>query len=410
MIKKWYILFGVIALLFSWSASSAAEYTYPTIVLDGRHLSIAVPAIDESGRTMVPVRALFEELGAQVSWDEGTQTVKISKADQEIKLTVGQNTAYVNEKAVKLDTPPVVLEGRILVPLRFVSEAIGADVTWNAEKNEINIQTTPPSSNEQSLSAIPGSNSQPGSVAGEPDNAVPTPLPLSASKPLVMNPQILYILIGLLVIAGAVGGVIYVKRSRKNTVNVQIETHDGINLGAANQLTGNYDRDDFEEADHQGETREEVERSEAPYLRATSDSASTVDVSLSEENITSAHPVITDYQPNPQDDRETVEAYYNQGIKMIQQQNWADARLALVYPSIGKYKDSEELGYYIEAQEQYDESKNPNAADPYWAAVMADFYCRKIPDDYDGMFKEEISELKTMCKSNLAVFMQNLPI
>ena len=119
-------------------------------------------------------------------------------------------------------------------------------------------------------------------------------------------------------------------------------------------------------------------------------------------------PADADAQAQTRDDRETVEAYYHRGIQMLQQQNWTDARLALVYPSVLKYRDSEELGYYIEAQEQYQESQNPAATDPYWAAVMADYYCRKIPDDYEGSFKKEVAELKVLCKKTLALHMQNL--
>jgi hypothetical protein len=119
-------------------------------------------------------------------------------------------------------------------------------------------------------------------------------------------------------------------------------------------------------------------------------------------------PSDADAQAPTRDDRETAEAYYHKGMQMLQAQNWAEARLALVYPSIVKYRDSEELGYYIEAQEQHLQSQNPTAADQYWAAVMADYYCRKIPDDYAGSFQKEIAELKARCKNTLALHMQNL--
>ncbi len=410
MIKKLHILLGVIALLLSWTASSAAEYTYPTIVLDGRQLPIAVPAIDEYGRTLVPVKAFFEEAGAVVNWDEAIQTVTISRADKEIKLTVGQNTAYVNEKPIDLETPPRILDGRVLVPVRFVAEAIGAEVTWSAEKHQIVINTTPPSSTGQIHPAIPGSNPDPGSIAGGPDTTGPTSPLSSDGKQLIMNSQILKILILLLIIVGGVGGALFLKRSRKKAAHIQIETPAAADLEEANQPTDNNEVVVCGEDGHQTKDQDGIDRSEANFLEATLDTAATVDVSYAEDIVNSADQAGADHKPKPQDNNETVEAYYNKGINMIQQQNWADARLALVFPSVVKYRDSVELGYYIEAQEQYEESNKPDAADPYWAAVMADFCCRKIPDDYDGMFKEEISDLKIMCKDHLAVFMQDLEI
>ncbi len=408
MIKKLYILLSVIAFLFSWSADFALGYTYPTIVLDGQQLPIAVPAIDEYGRTMVPVRAFFEEMGAVVSWDQGKRTVMISKADTEIRLTIGQNTAYVNGKAVNLDIPPLILDGRIVVPLRFVAEAIGAEVTWNAEKNQIDIQTTPQPGIKESPTASPGSNHAPGFITTEPDNAMPTSPPSSKSKTFVLNPQIPYILIALLIVVGAVCGVLFLKHSRKRAASVQIAALDGVDLGEINQSAYNKDVVDWEEGDHQSQMRETVDRVEAEYAALNPEIGATADARHQEEIINAGNQDAAGQKPVPQDEDEAVEAYYNKGIKMIKQQNWTEARLALVYPSITKYRDSEELGYYIEAKEHYDESQNSSAADPHWAAVMADFYCRKIPDDYDGLFKEEIQELKTVCKSNLARFKEDL--
>lgn len=448
MIKKLNILLlAVIALLFFLAPGTAAEYTYPTIVLDGRPLSIAVPAIDEHGRTLVPVREFFTELDAVVNWDQDSQTVTVAEADKEIKITIGQSTAAVNGQAVELDTPPRVIDGRIMAPLRFVVEAIGASAIWNAETREINIQTAPTSSQAPNLPVVPGSSP-----------ATPSAPSPGDDKPLaidLLNPQLTrYILVPLLLV-GVLAGAILVRRSRTNSAHKQDDSGEAAASSEAEPNDNTHNEAEGAEISHLTVAHDDAEKSEDKYLGAIHDTAATADAidhigtsdtGSSSETVQSSDthdeaktaeadqpaetfaamdsseagqpgethaavdPADADAQAQTRDDRETVEAYYYRGIQMLQQQNWTDARLALVYPSVLKYRDSEELGYYIEAQEQYQESQNPAATDPYWAAVMADYYCRKIPDDYEGSFKKEIAELKILCKNTLALHMQNLPM
>jgi len=96
-----------------------------------KQLSFDVPPIIQNGRTMVPLRAVFEELGAIVDWDPSSRTIIATKNDTQITLHIGESYAVVNGKEVYLDSPPVIRNGRTLVPLRFISEALGADVAWN---------------------------------------------------------------------------------------------------------------------------------------------------------------------------------------------------------------------------------------------------------------------------------------
>jgi hypothetical protein len=113
----------------------------PSVVLDGRTLVFDVPPTIENGRTLVPLRAIFEALGAQIYWDASTQTVTAQKQSSNtvVSLTIGNQYAYINNDLVKLDVPAKIVNNRTLVPLRFVSEALGAEVAWNGETQRITI-------------------------------------------------------------------------------------------------------------------------------------------------------------------------------------------------------------------------------------------------------------------------------
>jgi hypothetical protein len=92
----------------------------------------------KSGRTLVPIRMISEAFGAQVTWDQAQQKVWLkldATAEHPVVLVVlhiGDRTAQVNGKKTTLETAPLIRESRTFVPLRFVAEAFGADVTWNA--------------------------------------------------------------------------------------------------------------------------------------------------------------------------------------------------------------------------------------------------------------------------------------
>lgn len=102
----------------------------PSVLLDGKSVSFDVPPEIENGRTMVPLRAIFEALGAEVNWDNSTSTAIATKDNTIVKLGT-DGRAYINGKPVTLDMPAKEVFGRILVPLRFVSEAFGCQVYWD---------------------------------------------------------------------------------------------------------------------------------------------------------------------------------------------------------------------------------------------------------------------------------------
>lgn len=90
-------------------------------------------------RTMVPLRAIFETLGARVDWDEATQTVTAYRGDVTIELTIGDSYMYVNGYSVYLDSPAVKIDDRTLVPVRAISESFGCEVEWYEDKELVSI-------------------------------------------------------------------------------------------------------------------------------------------------------------------------------------------------------------------------------------------------------------------------------
>ncbi|TMV47549.1 hypothetical protein FE783_21360 [Paenibacillus mesophilus] len=97
-----------------------------------------------NGSTMLPMRELFESLGAIVKWDSETRTITALKDGMSISLTVDSYTASINGKPVQLEAPPVIVDESTWVPLRFVGEALGATVVWDEKYREIQLLAQAP--------------------------------------------------------------------------------------------------------------------------------------------------------------------------------------------------------------------------------------------------------------------------
>ena len=87
------------------------------------------------GRTLVPLRAIFEHLDATVEWDGATRSVTAFRDDTTVYIQIDNRVATVNGQDVYLDVPARIINSRTMVPARFVSEALGCAVTWHAKSN-----------------------------------------------------------------------------------------------------------------------------------------------------------------------------------------------------------------------------------------------------------------------------------
>lgn len=111
------------------------------VVIDGETLETDRSPIIVNDRTLVPMRAIFEKLGALVNWNESAQSVTAVKGEKEISLAIGGDVMYINGEAKTLDVPAMLYNGRTLVPVRAVSEALGCGVEWLGEENKVVITT-----------------------------------------------------------------------------------------------------------------------------------------------------------------------------------------------------------------------------------------------------------------------------
>ena len=111
------------------------------VLIDDVPLNMEVAPGVINGRTMVPLRAIFEQLGVEPEWNAETRTVTANTEDTKMILPIGQVTAVVNGETIHLDAPGIILEGRTMVPVRFIAESLGAEVDWISETRTVTIVT-----------------------------------------------------------------------------------------------------------------------------------------------------------------------------------------------------------------------------------------------------------------------------
>jgi hypothetical protein len=135
MMKK-IIVTAVTSVFFLAAAWGAGVYgAVPGFAVDGREVTFeetaGVPYIADTGLTMMPLRACLNAVGCDVAWDDQTKTVLVWKGSVSVEIPVGSREIYVNQKAVPVETPAVIKDGRTYLPLRAVLEAYGYQVNWD---------------------------------------------------------------------------------------------------------------------------------------------------------------------------------------------------------------------------------------------------------------------------------------
>lgn len=131
------IIVAVILLLCSVPISASQPIS---VLVNGRTLTLDVPPVIRDGRTLAPLRAIFEALGASVEWDNATRTIISRRKDRSIVLQIDSHTARVNNSPIVLSVPPVIIGGRTMVSVRFIAESLGATVTWDERTRTVSVQ------------------------------------------------------------------------------------------------------------------------------------------------------------------------------------------------------------------------------------------------------------------------------
>ena len=108
-----------------------------SVYVDGIKIEFDVPPQIIDGRTMVPVRQIFEQLGMVIDWNSETQTVTAYKKGIMLHLVIDSNVVSRNFVDQSIDVPAKIIDGRTLVPVRVVSECAGANVSWDSETNSV---------------------------------------------------------------------------------------------------------------------------------------------------------------------------------------------------------------------------------------------------------------------------------
>lgn len=122
------ILATVLAAMMLATTANAVE-----LYIDFTKLDPPMPPVIVDGSTLVPMRAIFEALGADVEWDAETRTAKGTRGDTVVEIPIDSRTAYVNGESKELAVPAQLINNSTMVPARFVSESMGCVVTWNGE-------------------------------------------------------------------------------------------------------------------------------------------------------------------------------------------------------------------------------------------------------------------------------------
>jgi hypothetical protein len=133
------------------AALPAAAATF-NVSVNGQSLALTEPATERGGRVFVPLRSIFQSLGAGVAYDNGT--INATAGDKTVQVKIGSNQAIVNGQQTFLDAAPYIVGATTMVPLRFVSEALGAEVNYDSNTGAIEIAAAkPPIPNGSSINA-----------------------------------------------------------------------------------------------------------------------------------------------------------------------------------------------------------------------------------------------------------------
>ena len=140
LMKKILALLSIVSVIALQSAACAAEDT--VIKVNGTTLESEQPAVIYNDRTLIPMRDIFEAIGASVGWNENSGKAVAVKGSDIVEIPINENVIYKNGTPVEIDVPAMIVNDRTMIPVRAVSEALGCDVDWKDGIVSINADTS----------------------------------------------------------------------------------------------------------------------------------------------------------------------------------------------------------------------------------------------------------------------------
>lgn len=195
MKKKLAVCLCLVLLLTSFAVPVLAADPVPRVVIDGQQVSFDAAPVIDNGRVLVPLRAIFEQMGARVDWDEDSATAAAVKGDVTVKVTVGSTAPTINDKPQTIDVPAQIMDSRVYAPLRFVCEAFGGTVTWDQSAYTASVTTTAAADDDTTADASATETEAPDESAAEPAQpAAPAEMTVTLQQAVDLavqnNPQV----------------------------------------------------------------------------------------------------------------------------------------------------------------------------------------------------------------------------
>lgn len=143
MKKKWPLLMATVLLALGIGVAAPAEASDIQVEIDGTAVTFDQPPIIENDRVMVPMRALAEALGAEVGWEGERRMMSSVRGDVTLCIDIGKYVMWKNDAPIILDTAPMIVNGRTLAPIRAVSEGYDCKVDWDGQARMVTVKTSP---------------------------------------------------------------------------------------------------------------------------------------------------------------------------------------------------------------------------------------------------------------------------
>jgi hypothetical protein len=137
---KYFFVLAVLVILFTALASQAMA---TKIFLNGKRIILDTEPVERNGMIFVPLRGIFEKMGAMVDFEKSTQMITAVKKNISVKLMIGNPNAIINGSRTRLFQAPFEMNSRTYVPLRFISESLGCRVGWHPPSKTVAISTNP---------------------------------------------------------------------------------------------------------------------------------------------------------------------------------------------------------------------------------------------------------------------------